>query len=74
MEEYNPLPNIDVVYNGCNPCISSPSSVYAIGFYQTRESLMDTETYRSFLKNIEKSVLFLLLLLIYYFLYNNNKE
>ena len=56
MEEYNPLPNIDVVYNGCNPCISSPSSVYAIGFYQTRESLMDTETYRSFLKNIEKRV------------------
>lgn len=54
--EYNPLPGIETVYNGCNPCIASPSSPYMIGFYQTKESLMDTDVYRAFLKNVEKRV------------------
>lgn len=54
--DYNPLPGIDVVYNGVNPTLTSPSSPFSIGFYQTRDSLMDTDTYRSFLKNIEKRV------------------
>ena len=56
MNEYNPLPNIETGYMGCNPCIGSPSCPYVIGFYQTRESLMDTDVYRAFLKNIEKRV------------------
>lgn len=55
-EEFNPLPNIESGYIGCNPCIGSPSSTYMIGFYQTKESLLDTDDYRAFLKNIEKRV------------------
>lgn len=56
MGEFNPIPNIESGYIGCNPCIASPSSTYMIGFYQTKESLLDTDVYRAFLKNIEKRV------------------
>jgi len=56
MNEYNPLPNIEAGYVGCNPTLRSPSALYEIGFYQTRESLLDTDTYRAFLKNVEKRV------------------
>lgn len=37
------------IYN--NPTIFSPNSPYVIQFYQTRESLMDVEVYKSFLDN-----------------------
>lgn len=56
MNEYNPLPNIEAGYRGINPSLRSPSALYEIGFYQTRESLLDTDVYRAFLKNIEKRV------------------
>ena len=53
---YNPLPNIESlrVYN--NPTLCSPSSPFTISFYQTRDSLVDADSYRSFLKNIEMRV------------------
>lgn len=50
---YNPLPGIEVYQENMNPIITSPYSTYSIPFYQTRESLMDIDTYRSFLKNCE---------------------
>ena len=50
---YNPLPGIDTYQENMNPCVSSPNSTFAISFYQTRESLMDIDTYRVFLKNCE---------------------
>ena len=56
MNEYNPLPNIETYSDGMNPMIMSPSSPYAISFYATRDSLLDTDVYRAFLKNIEKRV------------------
>ena len=56
MNEFNPLPNIEICSDGVNPMIVSPSSPYGISFYATRDSLMDTDTYRAFLKNIEKRV------------------
>ena len=53
---YNPLPNIEEININNNPGIMSPSSAYAIFFYQTKESLMDADAYRAFLKNIERRV------------------
>ena len=53
---YNPLPNIEEININNNPGIMSPSSGYAIFFYQTKESLMDADAYRAFLKNIERRV------------------
>lgn len=50
---YNPLPGIEVYQENMNPILKSPYSTYAISFYQTRESLMDIDTYRQFLKNCE---------------------
>jgi len=51
--QYNPLPGIEQYQENMNPIVTSPNSSYAISFYQTRESLMDIDTYRSFLKNCE---------------------
>ena len=53
MNEFNPLPNIETYNDGCNPMIASPSSPYAISFYATRDSLMDTDVYRAFLNNVK---------------------
>lgn len=50
---YNPLPGIETYQDRMNPCLRSPNSSYSISFYQTRESLMDIDTYRTFLKNCE---------------------
>lgn len=49
----NPLPDIETYQERNNPCLHSPNSNYDISFYQTRESLMDIEEYRRFLKNCE---------------------
>ena len=49
----NMLPDVSIENVNGNPTISSPSSPFSIQFYQTRDGL-DTETYRSFLKNIER--------------------
>ena len=53
---YNPLPDIESVRVNNNPILYSPNSTYCIGFYQTRDSLIDADTYRMFLKNIENRV------------------
>lgn len=50
---YNPVPGIDTYQENMNPILKSPYSTYSIGFYQTRESLMDIDIYRQFLKNCE---------------------
>lgn len=51
----NQIPNINIVNIDDNPTVQSPSSPFSISFEQTRESLMDTEAYRSFLKNAESA-------------------
>lgn len=51
--EYNPLPGIETYQERMNPSLRSPNSTYDIRFYQTRETLMDIDVYRSFLKNCE---------------------
>ena len=53
MGEYNPLPGIESYQENMNPILASPNSTYAIPFYQTRESLLDIDVYRNFLKNCE---------------------
>ena len=50
---YNPVPGIETYQENMNPTVTSPNSTFAISFYQTRESLMDIDTYRIFLKNCE---------------------
>ena len=50
---YNPLPGIESYQERMNPHLGSPNSPYSISFYQTRESLMDIDRYRTFLKNCE---------------------
>lgn len=50
---YNPVPGIETYQENENPVVTSPYSTFSISFYQTRESLMDIDTYRSFLKNCE---------------------
>lgn len=42
------FPNI-FTYNSFNPTLVSPSSPFLISFAQTKETLMDVDTYRSFL-------------------------
>lgn len=41
-------------YNNVNPTICSPHSQFEISFYQTRDSLMNTEDYKRFLENAIK--------------------
>ena len=53
-DQHNPLPGIECYQENMNPIITSPSSTFSIGFYQTRESLLDIDVYRSFLKNCEQ--------------------
>lgn len=49
----NPVPGIETYQDNMNPIVTSPYSTFSISFYQTRESLMDIDTYRAFLKNCE---------------------
>jgi len=49
----NPVPGIETFQTNMNPMLGSPNSTFAIGFYQTRESLIDIDVYRAFLKNCE---------------------
>lgn len=53
MLDHNPLPGIETYSENNNPIVSSPNSLYSISFYQTRDTLMDVDTYRHFLKNCE---------------------
>jgi hypothetical protein len=51
-EEYNQYPSI-ISYDKNNPTVHSPYSEVDIFFYQTRETLLDIDTFRNFLKNAE---------------------
>ena len=53
MNSYNPVPGIETYQENANPVLASPNSSYTISFYQTRDTLMDIDTYRNFLKNCE---------------------
>ena len=58
MNELEPVIHIQdfdiITKNDINPTLSSPHTTYDISFYQTKESLMDPEKYKSFLKNAER--------------------
>lgn len=45
------IPDIDFYMNGVNPTIKSPKCYYEIGFYATRESLVDPEEYNTFVNS-----------------------
>lgn len=51
MDSYNKLPDIDTYNIYKNPTVTSPNSPYEITFYQTRDSLLDIESYKKFLDN-----------------------
>ena len=53
MNSYNPVPGIETYQENANPVLASPNSSYTISFYQTRDTLIDIDTYRNFLKNCE---------------------
>ena len=53
MNSQNPIPGIETYQENANPVLASPNSSYTISFYQTRDTLMDIDTYRNFLKNCE---------------------
>lgn len=42
-----------ITQEGINPMLRAPGSALDLSFYQTRETLLDPEKYRSFLKNAE---------------------
>ena len=50
--QYNEYPEI-ITYDEKNPTIRSPYATFDLPFYQTRETLMDVDTYRNFLRNAE---------------------
>ena len=45
------LPDINVINSTFNPIIHSPNSEFILPFYQSRETLQDTEAYKNFLSN-----------------------
>lgn len=49
MSDYNKFPDIEIYNQFFNPTITSPNSPYEISFYQTKETLLDIETYKKFL-------------------------
>ena len=51
MSNYNKLPDIESYNQYNNPTVMSPNSPYEISFYQTKDSLLDIETYKKFLDN-----------------------
>lgn len=50
--KYNLYPDI-ISYDQNNPSLRSPYSEYDLPFYQTKETLMDVDVYRRFLKSVE---------------------
>ena len=56
IETRNPLPDIEIYDADRNPLLISNKSTYGIQFYLTKESILDVEEYRSFLKNVERRV------------------
>ena len=50
LNQYNQYPNI-IVFDQHNPTLRVPGADYDLCFYETKQSLMDVDTYRSFIKN-----------------------
>lgn len=47
----NEFPDISLSNETVNPTLMSPNHEFALSFYQTKDTLIDTELYRNFLKN-----------------------
>lgn len=54
-KEFNEYSDI-ITYDEKNPTVRSPYATMDLPFYQTRETLMDVDTFRSFLKNAESRI------------------
>lgn len=50
--EYNEYPDI-ITYDEKNPTVSSPYATFDLPFYQTRETLIDVDVFRNFIRNVE---------------------
>lgn len=48
--QYNQFPGI-ITYDEFNPSLKSPNSEFDLPFYQTRDTLMDVDIYKNFIKN-----------------------
>lgn len=54
LAEYKVDIDYDIIsLNDNNPCLSSPNATTDLPFYQTKDTLLDPEVYRAFIKNIE---------------------
>lgn len=51
-DQYNPYPN-KIEFDIKNPVLRSPYAPNDLPFYQTKESLLDVDTFRAFIKNAE---------------------
>lgn len=52
MQKSNDFPDIEFEYDDkYNPSIKSPNATYSLQFYQTKDSMMEIETYKRFLDN-----------------------
>ena len=49
--DYNDI----ISFDEKNPTLRSPYATTDLPFYQTKESLMDIDTFRNFLRNAEKN-------------------
>lgn len=47
----NEFPDIDIINREYNPTLASPNSPFTLQFYQTRETLFDSDVYKQFLDN-----------------------
>lgn len=52
--KYNLYPGV-ISYDDHNPSLRSPYTEYDLPFYQTKETLMDVDVYRRFLKSVEST-------------------
>ena len=51
--EYNQYPDI-IIIDEHNPTVRAPKAVLDLMFNQTRDTLADPDTFRSFIKSIER--------------------
>lgn len=49
-QQYNLYPDV-ITFDEINPTLRSPNSDFDLLFYQTRDTLMDVDVYRNFIKN-----------------------
>lgn len=48
---YNSIPDVESIMIQNNPTLFSPSALYVLPFYFTKEASMDTDEYRNFISN-----------------------